>query len=97
MGFKFGSRTVGHDGTTSDINTAVASMGDSYVVFSHISKTNAQGHPILLSATSRCGVCGTSDQHSGKPGTVLRQFTCRSCNTTCIANNGVPFRFISPN
>ena len=85
MGFKF--RVNGHDGGSSDNRDLQGS----------IEQTTKQGHPILLSATSRCGVCGTSDQHSGKPGTVLRQFTCRSCNTTCIANNGVPFRFISPN
>lgn len=87
----------GHDGSTSDINTAIAGMSDGYVVFSHIEKTNAQGHPILMSATSRCGTCGTSDQHSGKPGSVMRHFTCRSCNTRNLCNGGIPFKYWSPN
>lgn len=58
-----------------------------------IKKTNAQGLPILMSATSRCGSCGTSDQHSGKPGSKLVSFRCRSCRTNNLTNNGVPFEF----
>lgn len=67
------------------------------IEFDKITKTNAQGHPILMSATSRCGTCGTSDQHSGKPGSTMKKFTCRSCRTVNLCNGGVPFRYWSVN
>jgi hypothetical protein len=51
--------------------------------------------PDLQSATARCGVCGTSDQVSGRPGTVLHAFICRNkaCQTVSAANDGLGFTF----
>jgi len=51
--------------------------------------------PELLSATTRCDVCGTSDQVSGRPGTVLHAFVCRSksCQHVSPTNGGLGFTF----
>lgn len=51
------------------------------------------GTPKLGVARTRCDVCGTSDVISGRPGTTIREFTCRTCKTTLKANGGVGFTF----
>lgn len=56
------------------------------------SDSPALGVPQLLTATARCGRCGTSTVISGRPGTMIYTFTCRSCTTQNVCNdNGFTF------
>lgn len=47
----------------------------------------------LASATARCSQCGTSFPLSGRPGTSVNSFKCRSCGAVNIANAGIGFTF----
>lgn len=49
--------------------------------------------PRLESATTVCGVCGTSDQITGRPGSSVKVFTCRCCKTTTSVNDGRGYAF----
>ena len=56
-------------------------------------KTSVQGKPILMTATTQCDHCGTSDIISGRPGTKIWGWECRTCKTYCKANGGAGFTF----
>jgi len=85
MGFRF--RVSGHDGGSSD----------NLVPQGSIEQTTKQGRPILGSAIGRCGACGTSTPLSGRPGTTISHFTCRSCKSRVLCNSGMGFTFWSMN
>lgn len=62
----------------------------------HFPKTGVLSKtPELLSATARCGACGTSDQLTGRPGTTVHAFVCRnsSCQMVSKANGDLGFTF----
>lgn len=86
MGFKFG-HDGGRDGASSD---HALWKGE-------VEQTTKQGLPILGSAMARCGNCGTSTPLSGRPGTTLKDFRCRSCKGINLCNGGLGFTFWSMN
>lgn len=49
--------------------------------------------PLLASATARCGGCGTGVPLSGRPGTRVTGFTCRTCGSRNKANGDLGFTF----
>lgn len=49
--------------------------------------------PYLASAMGRCGSCGTGHPMTGRPGTSVERFECRSCKTINTANGALGFRF----
>lgn len=73
----------GHDGKTADL------PGKPTIKKSPVISKN----PYLARATSRCGNCRTSQQITGRPGTSVKEFICRSCKTVNKANDGRGFTF----
>lgn len=86
-----GSQVVGHDGFSADVSAGWTSV-------LKVTESPVLGTPFLLSATSRCDHCGTSDQHTGRPGSSIKGYmTCRSCKGLCVINSGRGFEYAGRN
>lgn len=59
--------------------------------------TKVQGIPNTVTASVRCGTCGTSDVITGRPGERVTQTTCRTCQQTGTVNKGIGHTFSSRN
>lgn len=80
-------RVSGHDGKSADL-PGEPKIKNSPV----ISKA-----PYLASASACCVNCGTSQALSGRPGTSIDKFTCRSCKSVNKANGDLGFSFWGQN
>lgn len=88
---RFSRSPQGHDGFSADVSA-------DWTTALKITSSPVLGIPELRFAASQCDHCGTSDGHSGRPGSsITGLFTCRSCKRQNVINGGRGYEYQGSN